>query len=67
MQQAIDYLQLRIAFSQLRGSSGGHTWNGGRQSLNGGPGTTAPPLSTAMGKPINKKIVANCYPGLPDA
>jgi len=28
-QLPIDYLQLRIAFLQLRGSSGGQTWNGG--------------------------------------
>jgi len=41
-QLPVDYLQLRIAFLQLRGSSGCQTWNGGAQSLNGWPGTTAP-------------------------
>ena len=44
----IDYLQLRIAILQLRGRSGGQTWNRGAQSSNGGQGTTASSLATAM-------------------
>jgi len=35
---------------------GGQTWNGGEQSLNGDPGTTGPPLSTAMRKSINREL-----------
>jgi len=45
----INYLQLRLAIPQLRGSSGVQTWNEGAQSLNGEPGTTGPPADDGHG------------------
>jgi len=44
----LDYLQLRIAFLQLRGCSRAKHEMGGHRVQMGGPGTTGPPLATAM-------------------
>jgi len=32
----------------MYGATRGQTWNGGSQISNGGPGTTGPPLATAL-------------------
>jgi len=50
----INYLQLRMAIVQLRGSSGGQIWNRGARSSNGGSGTTGPPAGDGHGLYWNK-------------